>query len=49
MKNVGIVSCDKWMNKITEDLLLKQELINNNINARIISWEDTIDIQILIA
>lgn len=43
MKNVGIVSCDKWMNKITEDLLLKQELINNNINARIISWEDTID------
>lgn len=44
MKNVGIISCDKWMNKITEDLLLKQELMNNNINAEIISWEDmTID------
>ncbi len=44
MKNVGIISCDKWMNKITEDLLLKQELMNNNINAKIISWEDmTID------
>lgn len=41
MKNVGIISCDKWMNKITEDLLLKQELMNNNINAKIISWEDT--------
>ena len=27
MKKVGIVSCDKWMNKITEDLLLKQELM----------------------
>lgn len=44
MKNVGIISCDKWMNKITEDLLLKQELMNNNINAEIISWQDmTID------
>lgn len=44
MKNVGIISCDKWMNKITEDLLLKQELMNNNINVEIISWEDmTID------
>ena len=44
MKKVGIISCDKWMNKITEDLLLKQELMNNNINAEIISWEDmTID------
>ena len=30
MKKVGIISCDKWMNKITEDLLLKQELMNNN-------------------
>lgn len=44
MKNVGIISCDKWMNKITEDLLLKQELMSNNINTEIISWEDmTID------
>ena len=44
MKNVGIISCDKWMNKITEDLLLKQELMNNNLNVEIISWEDmTID------
>ena len=44
MKNVGIISCNKWMNKITEDLLLKQELMNNNINAEIISWQDmTID------
>lgn len=40
MKKVAIVSCDKWINKITEDLLLKQELIKNNISAEIISWED---------
>lgn len=40
MKKVGIVSCDKWKNKITEDLLLEKELINNNICAEIISWED---------
>ena len=40
MKKVAIVSCNKWMNKITEDLLLKQELIKNNIGTEIISWED---------
>ena len=40
MKKVAIVSCDKWMNKIMEDLFIKQELIRNNINADIISWED---------
>lgn len=40
MKSVGIVSCDNWMNKITEDLLLKEALINNNVAAEIISWED---------
>lgn len=40
MKKVAIVSCDKWMNKINEDLLLKQELIENNVSAEIISWED---------
>lgn len=40
MKKVAIVSCDKWKNKITEDLLLKQELIKSNISTEIISWED---------
>ena len=40
MKKVAIVSCDKWKNKITEDLLLEKELIINNIDAEIISWED---------
>lgn len=40
MKKVAIVSCNKWMNKITEDLLLKQDLIKNNIGTEIISWED---------
>ena len=40
MKNVAIVSCNKWRNKISEDLLLAKELIKNNIDAEIISWED---------
>ena len=40
IKKVAIVSCDKWKNKITEDLLLEKELIINNIDAEIISWED---------
>ena len=40
MKKVAIVSCDKWQKKITEDLLLEKELIINNIDAEIISWED---------
>lgn len=44
MKKVGIVSCDKWAGKITEDLLLREELLSCNIDADIISWEDkTID------
>jgi len=41
MKNkVGIVSCDKWINKIKEDLFLQKELLNNGIDSQIISWED---------
>lgn len=40
MKKIGIVSCDKWKDKICEDLLLKIELIQNGIKADIISWQD---------
>ena len=41
---IGIVSCDKYKNKIAEDLLLKEELQSRNIETCIISWErDEID------
>lgn len=40
MKKIGIVSCDKWKDKICEDLLLQKELIKNGINAEIISWQN---------
>ena len=44
MKKIGIVSCDKWKNKIQEDLLLQRELIKKGRNTEIISWQDkTID------
>lgn len=39
MKKVGIVSCDKWINKLEEDNNLKNELINLGIDAKIISWQ----------
>lgn len=41
MKKVGIVSCDKWKNKIKEDLLLQKELIKHGIDAEIISWQNS--------
>lgn len=42
-KNVAILSSKKWQNKVTDDILLKQELLKNNINAKIIAWEDEQD------
>ena len=40
MAKVGIVSCDKWKEKIDEDKRLKLALENLNIKAKIISWEE---------
>ncbi len=41
---VAIVSCDKWVYKVKEDILLKMELNRNMIDVDIISWQDkTID------
>ena len=39
MARVGIVSCDKWLGKLEEDINLKNELINLGIDAHIISWQ----------
>lgn len=44
MKKIGIVSCDKWKNKIQEDLLLQREFMKKGRHSEIISWQDkTID------
>ena len=40
MKKIAIVSCNKWKNKIEEDKLLQNTLIQSGYNADIISWED---------
>ncbi|MEF9985450.1 MAG: hypothetical protein RR404_03325 [Bacilli bacterium] len=40
MKKVGIVSCNKFINKIEEDIILVQQLKNINIDAKLISWQD---------
>ena len=37
MKKVGLVSNNKYLNKISEDLTLKKALTNDGINAEIIS------------
>ena len=43
MKKVGIVSCDKWINKLEEDINLKNALINLGIDAKIISWQHPLE------
>lgn len=40
MKNIGIVSCNLWTNKILEDKLLQKKLEFYGIKSEIISWED---------
>ena len=40
MISIGIVSCDEWIGKIKEDLLLQQKLYSMGIVTDIISWED---------
>ena len=39
-KRIAIVSCDKWKNKVKEDILLKIELNKKLIDVDIISWQD---------
>ncbi len=43
MKRVGIVSCDKWIDKLEEDNNLKNALINLGIDAKIISWQQPLE------
>ena len=43
MLNIGIVSCDKWINKLEEDKNLKIALNDIGINANIISWQQPLD------
>ena len=43
IKKVGIVSCDKWIDKLEEDNNLKNALINLGIDAKIISWQQPLE------
>ena len=43
MKKIAIVSCDKWVGKLEEDNNLKTALINEGMDARIISWQQPLD------
>ena len=44
MTKVAVVSCDKWINKIEEDRRLKYELKKVDMDADIVSWQDSCDI-----
>lgn len=39
-KKIGIISCDAWIGKIKEDLMLQKALLEVGIAADIISWQD---------
>lgn len=43
MKRVGIVSCDKWADKISEDLKLKDALNELGVESEIVSWQQPLD------
>jgi len=40
MKNIAIVTCKKRLYKVDDDLIIRDNLINNGYNATIVSWED---------
>lgn len=42
-KRVAIVSCNKWKNKVLEDVKLKYYLAKAHVKADIVSWEENID------
>ena len=37
---VAIVSCDRWKNKVYDDLLLQREFLRRGMAAEIVSWQD---------
>jgi len=39
MSRVGIVSCDKWINRLEEDINLRNALDELGIDTDIISWQ----------
>ena len=43
MKKIGIVSCNKWVGKLEEDINLKKYLNELGVDARIISWQQPLD------
>lgn len=45
MKKIGIVSCDKWQEKINEDINLKIALKSIGLDAEIISWQKSTSLE----
>lgn len=43
MKKVAIVSCNKWIGKLQEDINLRDALIKIGVDAKIISWQQPLD------
>lgn len=43
MKKVAIVSCDKWKDRLEEDINLKKALIKLGVDAKIISWQQPLE------
>lgn len=39
-KNVAILVSKKWKNKVSDDLLIKNELLHNHINASLVTWDE---------
>lgn len=39
-KQVALVSCNQWKNRVIDDLLLANELNHKGLRAKIIAWED---------
>lgn len=43
MKKIGIVSCDKWKDKLEEDINLNKTLNNLGLCSEIISWQQPLE------
>ena len=46
-KRVALVTCNKWKNKVSEDIRLRYYLAKIHVKADIIAWEEKIHIRTL--
>lgn len=43
-KTIALLTCHKWRNKVSDDLLIKKYLLKSGFNVDIIAWEDSNDL-----